>query len=527
MIKANLYTPLRCALLFTVTTLVACAQSPSAPAQYAAKKSCSKATRCVQEERVVGAALDRDFVQTRPAKQAAPGFNSLWERIGTQLQFDELGSHEAVEDMEDWYASHNYYLTKISQRAIPYMHYILHAVEQRDMPIDLALLPFVESAFDPFAYSHGRAAGLWQFVPNTAEHMNIPIDWWYDGRRDVIVSTNAALDYLQELNARFDGDWLLTLAAYNAGGGRVNRAITHNRKAGRPTDFWSLRLPRETKRYIPKLLALVKVFRNPASYNITLPDAPDEPYFALVKTGGQLSLSQAAKLADTTVDELYKLNPALNRSTTAPNGPHNLLVPVAKAKRFNHQLAKLSPDQRRVIGGIYTVKPGDTLISIARKHHIDLATLRATNKLKGDFLKAGQTLSIPMGEQQSDALNRGVAAADREKRLYTVRRGDNLSKIANQFDVSTRDLLRWNRLSARDIIHPGDQLTVWINSASGRDMTRKVGYTVRNGDSLWAIARRFKVDVADILEWNSITSRNHLRPGQSLTLFVDITTADL
>lgn len=519
-------TPLRCAIFVSASLLVACAQTSTAPAQYAAK-SCSKSTRCLHEERVTGADLDADFVKKQQNKPAAPRYSSMWERIGTQLQFNQLGAHEDVEDMEDWYASHGYYLAKISQRAVPYMHYILHAVEQRDMPIDLALLPFVESAFDPFAYSHGRAAGLWQFVPNTAEHMNIPINWWYDGRRDVIVSTNAALDYLQELNERFDGDWLLTLAAYNAGGGRVNRAITHNRKAGRPTDFWSLKLPRETKRYIPKLLALVKVFQNPASYNITLPDAPDEPYFALVKTGGQLSLSQAAKLSDSTVDELYKLNPALNRSTTAPNGPHNLLVPAAKSELFNRQLAKLTPEQRRVIGGMYTVKAGDTLISIARKHHIDLATLRATNKLSGDFLKVGQTLSIPMGEQQADALNRGVAAADREKRLYTVRRGDNLSKIASQFDVSTRDLLRWNRLSPKAIIHPGDQLTVWINSASGRDMTRKVGYTVRNGDSLWAIARRFKVDVADILEWNAISSRNHLRPGQSLTLFVDITTADL
>lgn len=517
----------RCALLSVASFLLAaCAQSPSTPAQYTAK-SCSKSTQCVKEERVRGALPDEDFVKRAARKAEAPRYRSMWERIGTQLQFSALAEHEDVEEMQDWYASHSYYLTKISKRAVPYMHYILHAIEQRGMPKDLALLPFVESAFDPFAYSHGRAAGLWQFVPNTAEHMNIPINWWYDGRRDVIVSTNAALDYLQELNARFDGDWLLTLAAYNAGGGRVNSAITRNQKAGRPTDFWSLRLPRETKRYVPKLLALVKVFENPASFNITLPDAPDAPYFALVDTGGQLALSQAAKLADSTVDELYMLNPALNRSTTAPNGPHSLLVPVDKSAHFIRRLATLSPEQRQVIGGVYTVKRGDTLISIARKHHIDLATLRATNKLDGDLLKIGQTLSIPIGGQQGDTLNRGVAAADREKRLYTVRRGDNLSRIASQFEVSSRDLMRWNRLNARDLIHPGDQLTVWVNSASGRDLTRKVGYTVRSGDSLWAIARRFKVDVADILKWNSINSRNTLRPGQSLTLFVDISTADL
>src|SRR5690606_25387789 len=194
-----------------------------------------------------------------------------------------------------------------------YLHHIDEQADARDMPLELVLLPIVESAFDPFAYSHGRASGPWQFIPSTGKHFGLEQDWWADQRRDIVASTEAALTYLQQLADRFDGDWLLALASYNAGAGNVSRAITRNRNAGKPTDYWSLQLPRETMAYVPKLLALAQIVRDPEQFGLDVPAIADEPYFTSIDVGGQIDLAQAAEMADISLEELYLLNPAFNR----------------------------------------------------------------------------------------------------------------------------------------------------------------------------------------------------------------------
>ena len=506
--------------------LTACVSQPSRQQAVDDPRQCTERRQpCPSPELIV--------IQERPAAvqpaPVAPQYRDVWERIAVNLSFTDLTRHAKVEKLEDWYAKHSHYMAKVSGRAGHYIHHIVEQLEARNMPVDLALLPFVESAYDPFAYSHGRAAVLWQFIPNTAKYVGIEQNWWYDGRRDVLVATDAALDYLSTLNQRFDGDWMLTLAAYNAGAGTVNKAIRRNKKKGRPTDFWSLDLPRETERYVPKMLALVKIFKNPASYNLTLPHMGNAPRFAKIDTGGQIDLAKAANLAGISVDELYRYNPGFNRWVTAPDGPHYLLIPTDKAEQFRTGLAAL-PEQQRVRWTRYKVARGDNLISIAKRHHVDIASIRRFNELNSDLLRIGQELLIPGGSQSAplDNLNRGIASSGRQQRKVTVRRGDTLSEIARAHSVSVNQLIRWNRLDNGALIKPGQQLSIWTEpSASSNGIVRKVGYKVRSGDSLSAIASRFKLKVADILEWNGIGRSSYLQPGQSLTLYVDVTRADL
>lgn len=524
--------------LISAALLSACASN--APRQYSTYNKqgrCSKPENAalIQCQAYMKKAIKKkkidntEFVEPEDIgeSEALATYANVWDRISDKLTFAEHVSRSEVDALEAWYAEHSYYLGNVSKRAGRYIHHIVEELEARDMPVDLALLPFVESAYDPFAYSHGRAAGLWQFIPSTAKYVGIEQNWWYDGRRDVLVATDAALNYLSDLNRRFDGDWMLTLAAYNAGAGTVNRAIRRNRKAGKPTDFWSLDLPKETERYVPKLLALVKIFGAPSSYNLTLPEVPDTQHFVKVDVGSQIDLAKAASLADVTLDELYRLNPGFNRWVTAPEGPHYLLIPEAKADLFSQNIADLAPEDR-VRWTRYTVESGDNLITIARKFHVDVASLRTSNNLDSDLLKAGQLLLIPGGSKNTplQSLNRGTAST--KKREYRVKSGDTLSEIASAHKVSTRDLIRWNRLDKGALIKPGQTLAIYTKSGHNPDgHLKKVGYRVRNGDNLSRIASRFNLSVNDIVKWNSLRPGRYLQPGQALTLYVDITTADL
>jgi len=426
------------------------------------------------------------------------------------------------------------------ERGSRYLHYIINETEKRGLPSELALLPVVESAFDPFAYSHGRAAGLWQFIPSTGKYFGLTQSWWHDDRRDVIAATDAALTYLERLANRFDGDYTLALAAYNSGGGTVSSAMRRNRNAGKSTDYWSLTLPTETRHYVPKLIALAKIFDDPKAHGIDLPPLKDEPYFEVVDTGSQLDLAQAAELAGVDIDEIYLLNPSYNRWATSPDGPHRLLVPVASAEAFRAALDKL-PVAQRVSWRNYVVKSGDSLNTISRKFSTTPSVLQQVNNLNSDLIRIGQRLMIPSASKNSDAY--ALSAAQRLERKqsrerdgnkvrYTVRRGDTFWDIAREHRVSVRELAAWNGMAPGDPLIPGKELVIWsktsqptvvaANSRRGDAMVRKVGYRVRKGDSLARIASRFSVNVRDIASWNDLNTARYLQPGQSLVLYVDI-----
>ncbi len=291
------------------------------------------------------------------------------------------------------YKKHPGAIARVLQRGEPYLYHILNRVEQRGLPAELALLPFVESAFDPHATSPVGAAGLWQFMPDTAVYLGLSQNWWFDGRRDVIDATEAALDYLTHLHRDF-GDWLLALAAYNAGSARVQRAIEQNRREGKPVDFWHLPLPAETRGYVPRLIALRALINHPADYHITLPSLPDRVYFTRVDTQGRIDLQVAARLAGITEEELKRLNPGILRLTTPPDRPSILLIPKTSETLFGERLARL-PEEERIQSVRHRILRGDTLSMIAQQYRTTVDRLLKVNHLKNTEIIAGEFIVVP------------------------------------------------------------------------------------------------------------------------------------
>lgn len=483
--------------------------------------------------------LDEPDQQIAEENDATP---DLWHRLRAGFELDHDASEPRVQAQLNWYKKHPRYIDRVVDRGSRYLHYIVSEAEKRGLPTELALLPVVESAFDPFAYSHGRAAGLWQFIPSTGKYFGLTQSWWHDDRRDIIAATDAALTYLDKLATRFDGDYMLALAAYNSGGGTVSSAMRRNRKRNEPTDYWSLDLPRETRHYVPKLIALAKIFDDPQAYGIELPPLDDEPYFEVVDTGSQLDLAQAAELAGVDIDEIYLLNPSYNRWATSPNGPHRLLIPRNHAETFATALKGMDP-AKRVSWRNYKVESGDTLSTIARRYSTTPSVIQQVNNLNSHIIRIGQRLMIPSAAEQAGtySLSASERLARKQERSgknangtrvnYTVRSGDTFWDIAREHRVSVRQLASWNGMAPGDPLMPGKKLVIWSKSKQpamlastnrGKGMVRKVGYQVRKGDSLSTIASRFAVNVRDIASWNDLNTSRYLQPGQSLVLYVDI-----
>lgn len=438
-----------------------------------------------------------------------------------------------IQSRIEWYSEHDHYLDLVATRASLYYHYILNEVIDRGMPAEIALLPAIESSYDPRVKSPANAAGAWQFMPRTGDHFGLKRNWWYDGRRDIIDSTEAALTYLNYLHGYFDEDWLLALAAYNAGEGTVGRAIKKNQKAGKPTDFWNLDLPKETKAYIPKLLAVSEVFKNPENYNISLNFLPDQPYFEVVETAGQIDIARAAELSGVDVEEIYQLNPGFSRWATDPEGPHRLLMPVAHADNFRQQLADGDLSEQ-MSWARYEVKSGDTLLTIAQRYNISVDAIRSTNNISTHLIRSGQSLLIPSAlintdqytlssNQQTERRINKKAPEGSVRRTHEVASGDSLWTIARHYDLSTQQIADWNEIQTKDTLRIGMQLVLYVE---GSDLpnSRRVStndptqYFVQKGDNLSLIAVAHQVSIEELMRWNSLTLDSLLTPGQQLQI---------
>jgi membrane-bound lytic murein transglycosylase D len=408
-------------------------------------------------------------------------------------------------------------------------------VEARGMPLEFALLPVVESAYEPFAYSRSRAAGLWQFIPDTGSRFGLKRNWWYDGRRDVVESTRAALDYLQALHDQFNGDWLLAIAAYNVGENSVQRELDFNRANGKPTDFWHLRLPAETRAYVPKLLALKRLMAEPERYGLEFAAIPNEPYFAVIDTDSQIDLKIAAQLAGTSYDELVALNPGYNRWATDPDGPHGMLVPIDNADAFDTALKTLGPDDR-VRFAKHEVTHKDTLAGLAKQYGTSVAVISKINDLKGGKLTPGETLKIPqISGELPDKVLLAAARVDRPETdlggrrqrqiVYRVRSGETLSSIARRHGMPVSTLARLNNMGAQDSLVKGQRLVIKASSRRFRDEGVVTGnrllYTVRSGDTVYSISRQFQVSVTQLKSWNGLNERHQIKAGQRLVMYVD------
>ncbi len=464
----------------------------------------------------------------------APNDN-IWPRIQSELIL-EFVEHPSVKAELNWYVSHPEYFQRVQKRASRYLYYIVNELNLQDAPLDIALLPIVESAYEPFAYSHGQASGLWQFIPGTADQFKLERNWWQDERRDVVQSTRAAIKYLKYLNRYFDGDWQHAIAAYNAGQGRVRKAILKNKKNGLPTDFWSLDLPKETSAYVPKMIALSHIFSDPEKYNLELLHIANKPYFESIKLTDQLDLVQAAELADISMDELYYLNAGINRWATPPTSHYNIKIPVNQVDVFKQNLALL-PTEERITWHRHTIQKGDSLSSIAEKFNTQSSIIISVNKLDNQQIYAGKTLLIPTAKSSSSKykLSKDQRIAKRKaqkpknglyKITYFVKPGDSFWSIAQKYDVSVQSLAKWNQKSPKDLIQLNEELVIWSkkpqisNDHTGK--VRKVIYKVRSGDSLAKVAGKFNLKVSQISKWNRINSSQYIQPGQRLTLFVNV-----
>lgn len=458
---------------------------------------------------------------------AATSAGDLFERIRTGFMIEDV-DHAAVEREVKWYAKHPAYLDRTFKRGERYLYHIVNEIEARKMPLELALLPVVESAFNPVAYSRARASGLWQFIPGTGRRYDLKQNWYYDGRRDVIAATTAALDYLQFLSEEFEGDWLLAIAAYNCGEANIARAVARNRKAGKPTDFFSLKLPRETRAYVPKLLAMRRIVNDPATHGLEFAPIPNEPYFAQIDVAGQIDLHVAAELAELAPEELLALNPAFNHWVTDPDGPYQLLVPVDREARFTEAVAALPPEKRvRVV--YHHVRKGDTLGGIADKYGVSIAAIKTANRIRGTLIRPGQDLLITAAPTGMAAAAPTTMIAAREPRnssdKHIVRRGDTLWSIARSHGVTMDSIVSSNGLSSDDTLAVGQVLqipgTATLASARADAVdTRSTTYVVRRGDTLSRIATKFRVRLSDLLGWNDLNSRSVIKPGQRLVMYV-------
>ena len=496
---------------------------------------------------VIHPIADIDFSVNNTLKdQKSIDENNIWPRIRSQITFD-IPEHKRLVSQRNWYVKHPSYLKRVAKRAEPFLYYIVEELEKNDMPIELALLPIVESAFDPFAYSHGRASGMWQFVPGTGERFGMKQNWWYDGRRDVVASTEGAIKYLKYLNKYFDGDWMLALAAYNSGEGRVRRAVKKNKKLGKPTDFWSLDLPRETRAYVPKLLALADIIKRPEDFNLSLYSIDNKSVLTQVDIKSQLDLAKAATLAGLSLAELQRLNPGFNRWATDPDGPHRLLLPSHSVENFKIGLNKLSKKDR-LAWQRYKIKNGDNLGLIANKFNTRVDLIQQVNNIDGNQIRAGKHLLIPVAAKSLDSyvFSQEQRIAKKQSRpqkgrkvVHTVKSGDNLWDIGRKYKVDSKSIAKWNGFAPRDTLKLGQTLVIWqkesnknsksryANSKTGNNIEnsimRNITYKVRRGDSFARIADKFNVRISDIERWNNLDRKKYLQPGQRLKLSVDVT----
>src|SRR6267378_2233925 len=472
-------------------------------------------------------AVTTDEGPTQVAGLTPAQYGDLFDRMRAGFKLEDGTDQRAVDQQLRWYASNPDYLQRAFGRADLYLYQIVTELERRGMPLELALLPVVESAFEPYAYSRARASGLWQFIPGTGSRFGLKQDWWYDGRRDIVESTRAALDYLQYLHDEFDGDWLLAIAAYNCGEALVERAVNMNRAAGRPVDFWDVWLPGETRAYVPKLLAMKRLVRDPETYGLEFSPIPNSPYFSRVTTHGQINLKIAAEIAGVSPEELYELNPAFHRWATDPAGPHYLLLPVDAADVFAENLEQLSADQRLGVDH-YGVRRGDSVASVARNFHTSVNVIRELNDLPTGGLAVGDDLRVPSAVPELPAKVMLAAArvdghgrSVRRAHVQVVRRGESLWTIARRNGMNVNTLASLNGMHPNDALRAGQRIRLTSGSSGGSGRSgahRRLFYTVREGDTVMQIARLFQCSVPQLLAWNGLSSGSRLHAGQKLRI---------
>ncbi|HUW27796.1 MAG TPA: LysM peptidoglycan-binding domain-containing protein [Sulfuriferula sp.] len=469
-----------------------------------------------------------DTTDATDATDATPSADTgdLWQRIRNGFALKQLDS-PLVATHVDWYAQRPDYLRRTIARSKLYLFHIMEEVQKRGMPAEIALLPIVESAFNPMAYSRSHASGIWQFLPSTGKDFGLKQNNWYDGRRDIVAATDAALDYLDKLHTMF-GTWNLALAAYNCGEGCVSRAIAKNQAEGLPTNYLSLSLPTETRHYVPKLMAVKEIISDPGMVGLSLDSIPNQAYFVSVSLHKSIDVKLAAKLADMPVKDFESLNPAFTKPVVRSDSAQPILLPVDKAEAFSDNLKNY--DRPLVSWQFYPAKKGERAVSIAKKFGVTVAWLKQHNQFeltrKGK-LTADHSLMLPLKSHADTTLVATSRSSMKHARTVKVKHGDTLASVARHHGVSIAEIKRWNHLRSahlpagnRLIVAEADSLA-HHNETSHKVSARHAKarhYMVKHGDSLSGIAKKFDVSVADIQHWNSIRHHAAIKPGTRLVL---------
>ena len=369
----------------------------------------------------------------------------IWQRMRQGYGLPPMNS-KLVAKHEGWNRKHHEYVQTMLQRSDKYLFHIVEQIEKRNMPMEIALLPAIESAYRAKARSRSNASGLWQFIPATGKYLGMRQDWWSDQRRDILISTEAALDYLLSLHDEFNGDWLLALAAYNGGKGTIAKAIKANKRKNKPTNLESLSLRQETTHYVPKLIALSNVVMNPDLYGIQLPNIANVPYFTVQETSGQTDLTQLIKNTELSRKDIDELNPSFLRWASDPKGPHRILVPIHLQASVAHYL-KTAPELSQLNWREHHIRKGETVGQIARKYSVSASAIRSINGMKNNNIRAGKTLLIPIEAKFSKQLVKSRQTKNVIKSSHQVKKGDTLWDIAKRYNLSVSDLTAWNKIS--------------------------------------------------------------------------------
>jgi len=455
-------------------------------------------------------------------------YNLVWDRIRDNLTFNVPPSRE-VDKHRKKYLRDQYALNKLFKRAEPFLYYIIEELEKNNIPLEIALLPLVESAFDANAESHANAVGLWQFVPNTGKHFGLQQNWWYDGRKDVVASTQAAIKYLNYLNKFFKGDWLLALAAYNSGEGRVQRTMRKNARLNKSTDYWDLELPKETRDYVPKLFAIIDIIDRAEELGVKLHPIDNKAKVASTLLNSQMDLSVAADLAGISLRQFKNLNPGFKQWATDPSIPVEIILPKDKSLAFQNKLNTL-PEKDHMVWHRYTIKNGDSLGKIAQHFKIDIKSIQRINKIRGSQIRAGKHLLIPVSgsgnnitvpQEALAAIGGGSSNSQATKITHIVKSGDSLWDISRAYNVSSKQVAKWNDISIKSTLKLRQKLVIFPGTSSSSTNNKTIIYKVKRGDSFARIATKFEVKIKDIEKLNRLTRKEYLQPGQKLKIAIN------
>ena len=436
---------------------------------------------------------------------------NIWDRLRDDFKIpDETSLNKITKSYIKWYENHPEHLDKVFENAKPYLEYIISQVEEKELPGELALLPFIESNFDPFAFSHAGATGLWQMMPGTASGYGIRINWWYDGRRDILESTDKALNYITYLGKFFDNNWLLAIAAYDSGEGNVLKAVKKQRKL-QEFNFWQLDLPKETKSYIPKLLAIKEIISNPEEHNIELPNISNTAQFVIFDVKHQVDLNELAKVTGVSIKDIRKYNPGFRRNVTHPELENRILIPITSKNIASSHLSNAQTNTKKPQWIRYKVKSGDSLSKLATEYGSNTKAIKVANKLKNDTLKIGSYVMIPTSgldqdlikktKQPNTTITQDMLPGPRLT-VHNVKTGETILSIAKKYKVSIGEIEFWNKINARHKLNINQEIVIWKK----QPYIRPHKYIVKNGDSLGMIAQKNNTTIAELKIINNLKS---------------------